>query len=370
MSNARGDNFTLPAGLSEADLLDALEGAPMLADRRAMVDAAIRADARLAATMNSMRADRATMATLDSRVRAPEGLLSMVEARLEREALAALAAPAAAEAGTLRVSAMTFERPSPFRALLESLLVRRLALAASLLLAIGLGVWGIVSGIRNWPHAGPGSGANLAQNPVPAPTITPDPSPIDDATGIARATPGQIDAATIALLAPTSPLDGPGIAADGTVYDAPALAGLAREGRLAIVVSGAADSTAWSRARVLNDSDLAGAFSPISAALAREAALPRDQWAIGSQNPWQALAPRAAEPRRRVVGVWTAASVEGVQSLLAATGASESGQSVRVLVLDEPVRVDLPTDAPSVLWWSAAPNKWDRGTIVPVIIEE
>lgn len=370
MSNARGDNFTLPAGLSEADLLDALEGAPMLADRRALVDAAIRADATLAAAMNSMRADRAALATLDSRVRAPEGLLSMVEARLEREALAALAAPAAAEAGTLRVSAMTFERPSPFRTLLENLLVRRLALAASLLLAIGLGVWGIVSGIRNWPHAGPGSGTNLAQNPSPVPTDVPDPAPIDHATSIAHAATTEIDAATIALLAPTSPLDGPGIAADGTVYDAPALADLARQGRLAIVVSGAAAPSALSRARALNDTDLAGGFSPISAALAREAALPRNQWAIGSQDPWHALAPRTMEPRRRVVGVSIPANAEGVESLLAATGANQSGQSVRVLVLDEPVRAGLPTDAPSVLWWSAAPTKWDRGTIVPVIIEE
>lgn len=369
MTSARGDNFTLPAGLTEADLLDALDGAPMLADRRALVDAAMRADPRLAAAMSGMRIDRAALATLDSRLRAPEGLLTMVEARLEREALAALAEPGV-DAGSLRVSAVTIERPSPFRVLLESLLVRRLALAASLLLAIGLGVWGIVSGIRNWPHAGPGSGTNLAQNPAPAPSGQPDPSPIDHAPSIAHASPVEIDAATVALLAPTSPLDGPGVAADGTIYDTPALAGLAREGRLAIVVSGAAASTALSRARVLNDSDLAGAFSPISAALEREAALPRNQWAIGSQNPWHALAPRATEPRRRIVGVSIPANAEGVQSLLAAAGPSESGRSIRVLVLDAPVRLDLPTDAPSVLWWSASPSKWDRGTIVPVIIED
>ena len=373
MTSARGDNFTLPAGLTEADLLDALDGAPMLADRRALVDAAMRADARLAAAMSGMRIDRAALATLDSCLRAPEGLLTMVEARLEREALAALAEPATAQTGTLRVSAVTIDRPGPFRALLESLLVRRLALAASLLLAIGLGVWGIVSGIRNWPHAGPGSGTNLAQNPAPAPIDQPDPSPIDHAPSIAHATPVQIDAAAVALLAPTLPLDGPGVAADGTVYDVPAIADLARDGRLAIVVN-ARDGASWAglsrrglRWSDVSGAELAGSFAGVGAALEREAALPRERWAAGAHSAWAAH----AAPSRRVIGVWVPAGGAGVRELLAATGMTggEPG-AARVLVLDEPVRPERPLDARSVLWWSASPAAWDRGTIVPVIIEE
>lgn len=373
MTNVRGDNFTLPAGLTEADLLDALDGAPMLADRRAMVDAAINADARLAATMNSMRADRAALATLDSSVRAPDGLLALVEAQLEREALAALAAPATAEAGTLRVSAMTIDRPGPFRSLLESMLVRRLALAASLLLAIGLGVWGIVSGIRNWPHAGPGSGTNLAQNPAPAPVERFDPSPIDHGTSIAHASPVHIDVAAVALLAPTSPLDGPGVAADGTVYDVPAITDLARDGRLAIVVN-ARDGASWAglsgrglRWSDVSGAELAGSFAAVRSALEREGALPRERWAPGAQSAWVAH----AAPSRRVIGVWVPAGGAGVRELLAATGMTggEPG-AARVLVLDEPVRPERALDARSVLWWSASPAAWDRGTFVPVIIEE
>ncbi|MBX3406988.1 MAG: hypothetical protein KF869_09505 [Phycisphaeraceae bacterium] len=373
MTNVRGDNFTLPAGLTEADLLDALEGAPMLADRRANVEAAVRADPRLAAAMTGMRADRAALTTLDTSVRAPDGLLAMVEAQLEREALAALAAPATAEAGTLRISAMTIERPSPFRTLLESLLVRRLALAASLLLAIGLGMWGIVSGIRNWPHAGPG-GAGMASN-----THTDRPGPMgpalsDSATDLAATGTSMVfDAGTIALLAPTSPLDGPGVAADGRVYDVPAIADLARDGRLAIVVH-ARDRASWSgfSARGLRWSDVSGAelsgsFATVSAALEREGAQPRERWAAGAHSAWGA----GAAHSRRVIGVWVPAGGAGVRELLAATGITggEPG-AARVLVLDEPVRPERPLDARSVLWWSASPAAWDRGTIVPVIIEE
>ncbi len=369
-----GDNFTLPAGLTEADLLDALEGAPMLADRRAMVEAALRSDARLAATMDSMRADRAALAALDAGVRAPDGLLVQVEAQLEREALAALAAPAGV--GSLRVSSVTIERPNPIRALLERALVRRLALAAILLLAIGLGVWGIVSGVRNWPHAGPGGGG-MASN-APRDRATPvGPAPADSGTDLAAAgVSPAFDAGTVAMLAPTSPLEGPGVAADGRVYDEAALAGLAQEGRLAIVLN-ARDGASWAsltgrglRAREVGGAELAGSFAGVGAALAREDALPRERWAVGARGAWESNMVRAA-PRRRVVGVWVPSGAAGVRELLSATGVlgGEPG-AARVLVLDKPVRPEWPVDARSVLWWASSPGRWDRGTVVPVVIEE
>lgn len=369
-----GDNFTLPAGLTEADLLDALEGAPMLADRRALVEAALRGDARLAAAMNAMRADRAALAALDAGVRAPDGLLVQVEAQLEREALAALAAPAGV--GSLRVSSVTIKRPNPIRVLLERALVRRLALAASLLLAIGLGVWGIVSGVRNWPHAGPGGGG-MASN-TPRDRATPvGPAPADNGTDLAAAgTSPAFDAGTLAMLAPTSPLEGPGVASDGRVYDEPALAGLAQEGRLAIVLN-ARDGASWAsltgrglRAREVGGAELAGPFAGVGAALAREDALPRERWAVGARGAWESNTVRAA-PRRRVVGVWVPSGAAGVRELLSATGVvgGEPG-AARVLVLDEPVRPEWPVDARSVLWWASSPGRWDRGTVVPVVIEE
>lgn len=373
MTDARGDNFTLPAGLTEADLLDALEGAPMLADRRAMVDAAVRADARLAAAISGMRADRAALCTLDAGVRAPDGLLAMVEARLEREALAALAAPAADGPRALRVSAVTIDRPGPLRTLLESMLARRLALAASLLLAIGLGVWGIVSGIRNWPHAGPGGGGMASNTRTDGPERA-DPAPSDSATDLAAAgTTMEFDPATVALLAPTSPLDGPGVAADGRVYDVPAIVDLARDGRLAIVVS-ARDVASWPglserglRWSTVTSADLAGSFAAVGAALEREGALPRERWAAGTHGPWAST----PAPARRVIRVWVPAGEAGVRELLAATGMT-GGQpgAARILVLDEPVRPEVPLDARGVLWWSASPSAWDRGTVVPVVIEE
>jgi hypothetical protein len=378
-------------GLTEAELVDLLEGGTLPADREAALRASLAQHPEVAGFFAGIRADRSAMRTLDRAVCAPAGLLDAVEIRLEQEALRGLTEPAVA--GTIPVAppAIQVERRSPLLKLLENTFARRLAAAAGLALAIGVGVWGTYIGIQNWPHSGPG-GSGTSSGSGTIATKTDDTKDLPDTsaagTGETVIVSAEPAAPMFTVIAATSSIDGPGIAADGTVYSEPQLIDLAGAGRLAIVVSG--DSHAmpdriarmgsgmrdFRVASIAGDS-VASAMPALAAAMDRESRIPRADWAESLRNPWGATAGAGVRPasRQQLLSVVSPSDPAKLRSLLEACGVMGEGsrmpgRTVRIIVLDEPIEQPPELDAASVLWWSASPAKWVRTTTVPVIIEE
>lgn len=384
-------SMLLATGLTEAELADLLEGVSLPADREAALRSALARHPEVASFFAGIRGDRAAMRALNASMHAPANLLDAVEIRLEQEALRALTEPATpAAAVPAPIQTMRIERRNPILVALESIWARRLATAASLLLAIGLGIWGTIIGIRNWPAPGPGgSGTPAGAGPI-ATKDTPPALPeiaggsSGGETVLASAEPA---APMFTALAMTSSVEGPGLTAEGTVLSEDRLLDLAASGRLAIVIGGRAGSVSDRLARLAGDGpaarvstvatdSLMQTMPPLAAAMARESSIPRAQWAAALRDPWMDLrvhAGTAAAPR--IMNIASATDAASLRSVLAACGVIGEashlpGRTVRVMVLDEPVEQAPATDAASVLWWSAAPTKWVRTTTVPVIIEE
>lgn len=378
-------------GLTEAELADLLEGGSLPADREAALRSALARHPEVASFFSGIRADRAAMRVLNSSIHAPANLLDAVEIRLEQEALRSLTEPATpAAAVPAAVPATRIERRNPILVALESVWARRLVAAAGLLLAIGLGIWGTIVGIRNWPAPGPGgSGGSLGTGPIAikdaAPAV-PEGAGVSPDGGAALVS-AEPDAPMFTALAMTSPVEGPGIAADGTVYSEDQLLDLAGAGRLAIVISGRDGSIAdrldrldregsATRVSSISSDSLALTMPPLAAAMARESDIPRSEWAASLRDPWMEQRHNiTAAGTRRIVSIASATDSASLRSVLAACGvvgelSHMPGRTVRIMVLDEPVDQAPATDAASVLWWSAAPSKWVRTTTVPVIIEE
>ncbi len=382
-------NILAATGLTEAELADLLEGGSIGPEREAALRTALMRHPEVAGFFAGIRSDRAAMRVLDESVRAPAGLLEAVEIRIDQEALRTLTEPAAPAAIPIGTATTRIERRSPLATLFERAWTRRLATAAGLLLAIGLGAWGAYVGIVNWPRGGAGTGRvdrTLAMNDAGGNTGGEATAP---ATGETMVALDPAPASGYTVLASTSPAEGPGIAADGTVFDEPELLRLAGAGRLAIVVSGGgrgvtdrlgrlstASGTEF-RAVSMTERDWAGTIPGLTGALAREAEIPRAEWAAALQDPWT---PRRSEAAvagpRRVVNVTTSSDASNLRAVLAACGllgdgSGYAGRKVRVLVLDKGASdAPPPTDAASVLWWSASPAKWSRTTSIPVVIEE
>src|SRR6185436_12260234 len=156
-------------GISELELLALVEGDGSLsAAREAEVRAMVAGDAKLARLVRGMRIDREALCALP-RVTAPASLLQHVEAAMEREALAGLVLGEPADS-PLPVSSVIVSRPGVLRKLWEESDqgVRRLAVAAALLLAAGAGVWGVLS-VLDFERAPVRTHAPLARNDDPAP---------------------------------------------------------------------------------------------------------------------------------------------------------------------------------------------------------
>ncbi len=137
----------LPPNLSEADLLDHVEGARL----SPAVAAALAADADLAAWAAGLRADRAALAGL-SDAKAPAALMARVEAALEQDALATALGAESAAVGPVPV-VMVHRTRGPVLARIGGW--PALAVAAALALVAGLS-WVAVS---SRPAARPGATA-------------------------------------------------------------------------------------------------------------------------------------------------------------------------------------------------------------------
>jgi hypothetical protein len=165
MSLHHRDNFSLPDGLSEADLCDLINAAGGAGDgssgaraahkraRLAEIERRAFTDPRLAELVRELRRDALALGSSHGDVRVPVGIIAGVEHRLSEQAVQELiAAEQTAPAGPTPMSRMSVARPGPWRLLVESAAVRRVAMAAAIVLCIG-GGWMLASNVlRAWPQ--------------------------------------------------------------------------------------------------------------------------------------------------------------------------------------------------------------------------
>ena len=380
-------HILVTTGLTEAELADLLEGGSVSPLRESLLRSTLNQHPEIAKFFAGVRADRSAMRELDQAVHAPTGMLEAVEIRLDQEALRTLTEPVASAPIPISSATTRIERRSAIAVLLEQPWTRRLATAASLLLAIGIGVWGTHIGLQNWPKGG-GTPPRNDSNLVQLPTTDPSDPPLPDAspTGLAIAS-AEPDAPKYTMLETTSLVDGPAIAADGTILSEEETVNLAGAGRLAIVISGDSRGLSDRLARLsgssrsfqvapIAETSVGASMPTLAAAMTRESELPRADWAAALQDPWSGTLGNAdTTVSRRIMNVVSAADPASVRSILTTCGLlGESccvpGRTVRVMILDEPIEQPVTMDAASVLWWSASPAKWARTTTVPVIIEE
>ncbi|MFN7021208.1 MAG: hypothetical protein ACK4WH_07770 [Phycisphaerales bacterium] len=409
----------LPAGITEDDLIDLVDGV-LPASREAAVIEALRREPRLGLMVKAMRADRVELARLASvRVPRPVGMLDAIEAKLNREALSALVAESEQAPAPIPISSVIPERRGIIAVLAESLWARRLATAASLAIVAGLGYFAVRELVKALPGVppprtiahGPSSTDEPApDNPTPAGaasarTEVAEGPRTDEASGeatmeVATATPGES--------AVTDPV------AKGGTLTLPEALRLAEAGRLVI------------RVRSINHEGTLRHLQELSRSSGRETrwrayevnALPTEYAALSSPlsddpAPVWPTSPATADPRRtspstvaddgrsphahpappspiilpdapsgidllpvartrvRAVRiVQTAASTQALDDLLKDIAVNRS-HSVSFFVLPEHAPADpAPSlDPESVLWWARGSSAWVKRVSVPVVVE-
>jgi anti-sigma factor RsiW len=91
-SSPEHNSFSLPPGITEADLIDLIDGA-VPSEREGVLIAALRDEPRLGLMVKRMRADRGGLEELGAvSMAAPAGLIEGIESKLNREALRELVA--------------------------------------------------------------------------------------------------------------------------------------------------------------------------------------------------------------------------------------------------------------------------------------
>ncbi len=111
-------NSDLPAGLTEADLIDLADGV-LSREREGVVLAALKQHPEMGLLAKQFRADRAMVTSL-TEVRAPSGLAEGIEARLTAAALRDLASQSHEAPRPIRMSQVQIREPSVLRLLMDS----------------------------------------------------------------------------------------------------------------------------------------------------------------------------------------------------------------------------------------------------------
>ncbi len=438
----------IPEGVSEADLLDLVEGR-LHGERRAAVEAALtrQGDPALARLVRGMSADHAALVTVAREFTPAEPSRELVEkavARAERELAAEVAS-----AGERWVLGNDIEEPEtsyipvstvqPVRgregvlaSFFNGVLARRFAVAAGVLLAVGVGAWGVIAiGSAIWPsRVAPGglgaggvavddrepdestprvalNGGGSGQTPLKATTSI---NPAMEESGVVIAMGG--DSPLVKKIEPTRTLalaqEGKLVlkvwAMPGRGYEAAlrcdALAN--RQGR------GGGDEHATSTARWGIGYDDPASLPPAYAALARPTfvdtsrspapSLPTyagDKPGAASTPTPSVQPPRNGDARqggnlwgvRRVYLVEVEATPEALAAFLADMEAMQGDldDTTAVDTIGEPkvlgvnyVESEAPipvasspntSDADQLFWWNAPADRWVRRVVVPVVVE-
>ncbi len=400
----------LPAGLTETDLVDMVDGT-VPAEREWVVIDALQANPQLGLLVKQLRMDRLGMTMLADDVEtAPANMRESIEARLDRQALNELVHEAEEASAPIPISRVQPIGSGAGRGLIrviaESVWARRMATAASIAIVGGLGVLGVRELLRKWPRlpgtvpvASTASGTQAAPGDVPDVKIAgagdePAPpaesqSPTEIAAGPAPNTQAQPEQAT----------ERPLTAAEAVA--------LAQEGRLVITVrTSKLEGTlkqleSMSRASASTDmrwrsQDLANL--PIEMAMLAvplpdptlDPRPPMDPALVGPVQPpimasdaHAAPAPGVQAPRpqpaaigfappqvrvRAIRTVQMSADVQELEDLLSDLNVSKDAVA-RFRVLPTPIEDRPSLDPESVLWWTAGSDGWTHRVTLPIVVE-
>ncbi len=374
-------NSDLPAGLTEADLIDLADGV-LSREREGVVLAALKQHPEMGLLAKQFRADRAMVTSL-TEVRAPSGLAEGIEARLTAAALRDLASQSHEAPRPIRISQVQIREPSVLRLLMDSPWTRRFATAASLAIVVGLGALGV----RAVFNALPGKAvAYKDTNANPVPEVVPAPTPTTEiATNPIDTTPDV--APTVIAAAPQAKVEEltPAVAAR-----------LAAEGRLAITIRTSASGSALKRLESLARARDTGWHTIALEAPAQYASLMTPQMDLvpaptipntpaptaiaGTQTtpksnlPVPPTSTPVIPPLRPVVkAIYTVDLTPGEQpfeSLLRSiTDTLPEGATITLRTLPQPIAAPVSLDPESVLWWSSPTGKWSKRGRIPVVIE-
>jgi hypothetical protein len=379
-------NSTLPPGITEADLIDLVDGV-LAREREGAVLAALKQHPEVGLLAKQFRADRSLVIGLGE-LRAPSGLAEGIESRLEAAALCDLASQSREVPRPIPISQVQVHEPSMVRLLLESPWTRRLATAASLAIVVGLGIVGIRAALSNLPskpvaHKDAPNPIPDLTDPLPAPTIDVAAKPSDETP--ASSTPAEAPTIIAAVTEPVREELSHARAAQ-----------LASEGRLAITVRATlagpalkrleslarARDTGWHTIALDAPAQYAGLLTPqIDAAPVKPTPnSPNPIDVAGTQNHPTPAAPSSGStastlpPARPVVkAIYTIEVTPGEQpfeSLLRSiSDALPDGAKITLRMLPQPIATPIAIDPDSVLWWTSPTSKWSRHARVPVVVE-
>ncbi len=377
----RPSNFALPPGITEADLIDLVDGV-LAREREGAVLAALKQHPQAGLLAKQFRADRSLVLALGD-PRAPTGLAEGIESKLEAAALRDLARQSREVPRPIPISQVQLRESGILRLLLESPWTRRLATAASLAIVAGLGIVGIRAALHNLQ----GTPVAHTNAPNPIPDVTP-PSPaptIDIAANPVDATPAI---ATTLIAATIEP-----IAQELTHTLA---ARLASEGRLAITVRATlagpalkrleslarARDTGWHAIPLDAPAQYAMLMSPQPDAAPVTStpnspdpiAIAGTQTAPGAvSQPSPPSTPALPHSHPVVKAIYTVELTPGEQpfeSLLRSiTDALPDAATITLRVLPQPIAAPIAIDPDSVLWWTSPTGKWSKHARVPVVVE-
>jgi hypothetical protein len=372
--------YQLPLGIREDDLIDLVDG-KLSGEREAVVLAALRNEPALAELVKAMQSDAQVAARLDA-LRAPSGLADGIEARLTAATLRDIATASHERTDAIPISTMEVRGPGIVEFLTESLWPRRLAMAASLAIVAGLGVWGVRTVMNSTPKAAPKEIATTTTT-HPAmgethPAVTPSPAPVDVAV---------IDHHEVVDLEPATPIAASPMTVPMTEARA---AELASEGRLTVTVYTTIAQTATKKLDALAKaggregwralpmdnvpSEFAMLLAP-SAPVRVPTMIEPNPIIVASERPMPAAPVGVALPAPRPVvkAIYTVdvnPGEKGMHGLVrAVTDALPEG--AMIVLRETPRRSEAAPalDADSVLWWNGAPGKWAKRITVPIVVE-
>ncbi len=372
--------FQLPTGIREDDLIDLVDGR-LSREREGVVLAALRDEPALANLVKGMRSDAQVAARLDA-VRAPAGLADGIEARLEEAALRDLATASLQRTDAIPISSVDVRGPGIVELLTESLWPRRLAMAASVAIVAGLGVWGVRTVMNSAPKAAPKDIATVTPaRPAPEETnaaVVPTPAPMD----IAAINPSEIiDLGPVAAITPAP--------AAVAMTEARA-AELASEGRLTVTIHAPIAQAATKKLDALAKAggregwralpmdnvpaEYAMLLAPSVGVPAPTGVVP-NPITVASDRPLVDRPSGVALPKPRPVvkAIYTVDVNPGQKGMgvlvRAITDVIPEGAAIELR--ETPRRADAPPalDADSVLWWNSAPGKWAKRVTVPIVVE-
>lgn len=411
--------LNLPAGITEDDLIDLVDGV-LPAPREAAVIEALRREPRLGLMVKAMRADRAEVAELAMvRVPRPVGMLDAIEAKLNREALSALVAESEQAPASIPISSVIPQRRGIIAVLAESVWARRLATAASLAIVAGLGYFAVRELVKALP------GVQPPRTIVRGPSSTGEPSPINptpveaapDRTEVAEGPRGDEvsgESTMEVAAAPAADSSIPDSVATGGTLTLPEALRLAEAGRLVIRVRSnnhegtlrhlqelsrtSGRETRW-RAYDVNalPTEYAALSSPLSddpsslTPLSPPSPDPRRTPTTTIAGEGRSPQPRPAPPSpiispaapggidlfpvahtrvRALRIVQTSASTQALDDLLKDIAVNRS-HSASFFVLPEHASAHpAPSlDPESVLWWARGSSAWVKRVTVPVVVE-